>query len=59
MTVRRTLEKYIIAICLVIAAFLTISCQCTDTLLSCKKYIFYILVGLPLVYVFIMNIIPT
>lgn len=49
------IEKSIITLFLLIAIYITITCNCSDILLSCRKYIFYILVGLPLIYIFIIN----
>ena len=49
------LEKIVITIGLFIAILLTISCSCEGVLLECKKYLFYVLVGLPLVYVWGTN----
>ncbi len=54
-TIIRVLEKWFISICLFIAIYFTVMCKCSGVLLSCKKMVFYILVGLPLVYIFIRN----
>ena len=55
MNVKMVTEKTVISICLLIAIYFTITCRCSDILLSCTKYIFYALVGLPLLYIFIIN----
>ncbi len=52
---RRIIEKVVISICLLVATYFTIMCQCDNMLLSCRKYIFYTLVGVPLIYVFSIN----
>ncbi len=49
------IEKWTITFCLLAAVYITLTCQCTGALLSCKKYIFYALTGIPLVYVFLRN----
>ena len=55
MTSRIVIEKSIITICLLLAIYITITCHCSDILLSCNKNIFYILVGIPLIYIIIIN----
>lgn len=55
MNLKTMIEKSIITLFLLIAIYITITCNCSDILLSCRKYIFYILVGLPLIYIFIIN----
>jgi hypothetical protein len=50
---KRVLEKTIIVLCLLIAIYITITCECNEILLSCKKYLFYILVGIPFFYILI------
>ncbi len=54
-TTRIIIEKSIISILLLIAVYITITCRCSDILLSCNKYIFYLLLLLPLFYIFIIN----
>lgn len=54
-TTKRLIEKIIICLCLVISIYFTIMCHCESPILSCKKYIFYLLVGVPIIYVWIMN----
>ena len=55
MTVRIMIEKTVICILLLLAVYITITCKCEGILLSCKKYYFYVLVGLPLIYIFSSN----
>ena len=52
---QRILEKISISSCLLVAVYLTLACQCDGTLLSCKKYIFYALVAIPLLYIVAVN----
>lgn len=55
MTVIRIVEKSIISIFLLVAVYFTITCNCDSAILSCNKITFYLLLIIPLLYVFIMN----
>lgn len=50
MVVKHAIEKFLITICLATAIYITIKCPC-KTVLSCHKKIFYILVGMPVIFV--------
>lgn len=51
------IDKFFIVSCLALAIYVTIACPC-KLILSCHLIIFSTLILLPLIYVFIKQIIP-
>lgn len=51
---QKIIESLVVTVLLLIAIYITITCPCEKTL-YCHRYLFYFLVGVPLVYIFILN----